>query len=299
LTTITTISLSTTTTTTTTSSLLLQVQGWTTTTTISTSLLSRRRAGQISSASSTTTTTTTTTTTALFGKKKKKDTTKSSSTVTKMQVKLLQHIAGTGQAGDIIMVNPIFFDNKLRPQKLARIITDDEVQKDIESNQEDQKQLMDDANAIKDLLGSKEEKEKSKDSDKSDYTLSFLDNQTGPDGNKLFGGIGPKKILDALKLDCKKFDVFSKEHTKLVSIIDVQEEKEDEKEEEEVDDDADKPKFKSWDDDDNDNDNNDNPSITFKSLPKSDKLTIKRTGQYRLKVSLTKEINVMIRVIVE
>ena len=240
----------------------------------------------------TSTTKSTSSTTALFGKKKKKDTTISNSSVNKIQVKLLQHIAGTGQAGDVIMVNPIFFDNKLRPQKLARKINDDEVQNDIATNQENTKQCNKEATTIVQLLGS----EDSESSSSSKYTLSFLDNQTGPDGLKLFGGIGPKKLLDALKLDCNEFDLYSKEHTKLVSIVDVLEEEE---MEEVVDDD--KPAFKTWKDEDDDDDDNDNatPSTTFKSLPKSDKLTIKRTGIYQLKVALTKEINVMIRVIVE
>jgi ribosomal protein L9 len=274
---------------------------WTTTTTpMRTSIIasstsrSRATSSTISSSSSSSSST------ALFGKKKKKkDTTVSNSSATKLQVKLLQHIAGTGQAGDVIMVNPIFFDNKLRPQKLARVITDDEVQNDIVSNQENLKQLNIEANTIVHLLGSEEsesDSESDSDSENTKYTLSFLDNQTGPDGLKLFGGIGPKKLLDALKLDCNEFDIYSKEHTKLVSIVDVEEQ------EETVDDtnDAndDKPAFKSWDYDD-DNDDDENPSTTFKSLPKSDKLTIKRTGIYRLKVSLTKEIDVMIRVIVE
>ena len=255
---------------------------WTTTTTITTPMR--------------TTSSSTTSTTALFGKKKKKDTTISNSSVNKIQVKLLQHIAGTGQAGDVIMVNPIFFDNKLRPQKLARKINDDEVQNDIATNQENTKQCNKEATTIVQILGI--DSEESSSSSSKQYTLSFLDNQTGPDGLKLFGGIGPKKLLDALKLDCNEFDLYSKEHTKLVSIVDVLEEEE---MEEKVDDD--KPAFKTWkdddDDDDDDNDDNATPSTTFKSLPKSDKLTIKRTGIYQLKVALTKEINVMIRVIVE
>ncbi|OEU12836.1 hypothetical protein FRACYDRAFT_263069 [Fragilariopsis cylindrus CCMP1102] len=172
----------------------------------------------------TSTTKSTSSTTALFGKKKKKDTTISNSSVNKIQVKLLQHIAGTGQAGDVIMVNPIFFDNKLRPQKLARKINDDEVQNDIENKQENTKQCNQEATTIVQLLGTEESSSSSK-----QYTLSFLDNQTGPDGLKLFGGIGPKKLLDALKLDCNEFDLYSKEHTKLVSIVDVLEEEEMEK----------------------------------------------------------------------
>jgi hypothetical protein len=133
--------------------------------------------------------------TSLFGKKKKKkgggD---GGSATTKIQVKLLQHIAGTGQAGDVILVNPIFFANKLRPQKLARIITDEEVQKDIDVKQMQSDELLKQAKALKDLIESGDDDENDDLGDtSSSYFLAFRDNQTGPDGKKLFGGIGPKK----------------------------------------------------------------------------------------------------------
>eukprot|EP00536_Pseudo-nitzschia_multiseries_P018253 jgi/Psemu1/315645/fgenesh1_kg.2304_\ len=127
------------------------------------------------------------TSTALFGKKKKKSGGGSAPASAKMQVKLLQHIPGTGQAGDVIMVNPIFFANKLRPQKLARAITDEEVQKDLEEKQEKSAALQAEARALKELLDDNDDND-------SSLVLEFLDNQTGPDGKKLFGGIGPKKL---------------------------------------------------------------------------------------------------------
>ena len=46
----------------------------------------------------------------------------------KVQVKLLKHVAGTGQAGEVVMVTPAFFNNKLRPTKSAKIISDEDVE---------------------------------------------------------------------------------------------------------------------------------------------------------------------------
>jgi ribosomal protein L9 len=160
--------------------------------------------------------------TSLSGKKKKKSGGGGgSATSTKIQVKLLHHIAGTGQAGDVILVNPIFFDNKLRPQKLARVITDEEVQAAVEKKQDQSDELMKQARAVKDLLD--EETTADDAADASPYVLEFRDNQTGPDGKKLFGGIGPKKLMESLRNDCKEFDAYSKQFTKQVSIIDIEE----------------------------------------------------------------------------
>ena len=61
--------------------------------------------------------------------KKKKDTTVGKGS--KVQVKLLKHVAGTGQAGEIIMVAPAFFTNKLQKTGSAKRISDEEVQKEM------------------------------------------------------------------------------------------------------------------------------------------------------------------------
>jgi len=276
-------------------------------------------------------TTTTTTTTVLFAKKiknnfsrkknkksggagdefttsKKKNKESTSSNAGKVQVKLLQHIAGTGQAGDVIMVKKVFFDNKLRAQKLAKMISNEEVQQDLTTKNNQQEKLLEEAIMIKDLVEeyTNINDDVSDDEATSSYVLQFLDNQTGPDGTKLFGGIGPKKLIEALQKDCVEFKKFATTNAKQVSIVDVEE-------------------FLLDPDDSKDNDDSDKPKVwgegkitytssgtqtettspfdrmLFSSLPKKDKLTIKRTGMYRMKVALIpkEKIFVMIRVNVE
>ena len=66
----------------------------------------------------------------LYAKKKKKDTTVGKSG--KIQVKLLKYVAGTGSAGEVIMVAPAFFANKLQKTGSAVRISDDDVEKESE-----------------------------------------------------------------------------------------------------------------------------------------------------------------------
>lgn len=231
--------------------------------------------------------------TSLFGKKKKKGGSGGGSATkgaAKMQVKLLEHIAGTGQAGDVIMVNPVFFANKLRPQKLARVITDEEVQADLEEKQSQSDELQKQAKAVQDLLDEN-------DSSTSSYVLTFSDNQTGPDGKKLFGGIGPKKILESIRKDCKEFDAYSKEFTKQVSILDVEEQElvaEDASSSE-----KESSKYKDYSSYSDKSEETTMSTVKYSSLPKKDKLTIKQTGIFRVKVALTKDLFAKVKVVVE
>ncbi len=232
----------------------------------------------------------TTSPTSLFAKKKKKGGSDGGSATkggAKIQVKLLEHIAGTGQAGDVIMVNPIFFANKLRPQKLARKITDDEVQADLEKKQMQNDELTKSSKAVQDLL----------DEGTSSFVLTFKDNQTGPDGKKLFGGIGAKKILESLRTECKEFDEFSKEFTKQVSILDIEEQ------EIVVEESSSSEKESKYKDYASNSSGSEEESTTttvkYASLPKKDKLTIKQTGIFRAKVALTKDLFAKVRVVVE
>jgi ribosomal protein L9 len=229
--------------------------------------------------------------TCLFGKKKKKmGGGGSSKSATKIQVKLLQHIAGTGQAGEVVLVNPIFFDNKLRPQKLARVITDEEVQQDLEKKQSQSDELLKQASAVKELIDDGEAS--------SSYVLAFRDNQTGPDGKKLFGGIGPKKLLESLRKDCKEFEAFSKTFTKQVSILGVDEQET--VESAPGDDGATESKYKDY-SSHSSSKIEQPPEVTLKytPLPKKDKLIIKHTGVFRMKVALTKDLFAKVKVIVE
>jgi len=102
----------------------------------------------------------------------------------KMQVKLLKHVAGTGQAGQIVMVSPAFYNNKLRPTKSAEVISDEQLQQEQEEAQEQEKATRQKAIELKDKL--------------EDTTLEIT-RKAGPDG-QLFGGIGAKVIMEELKV---------------------------------------------------------------------------------------------------
>ena len=102
---------------------------------------------------------------------------------TKVQVKLLKHIAGTGQAGDVIQVTPAFFNNKLRPTKSAVVISDEEVAAEQAENQAQQEEARAQATAIQEML--------------QETTLTIR-RKAGPDG-QLFGGVGPKVVVSELQ----------------------------------------------------------------------------------------------------
>lgn len=257
-----------------------QTQAWTsTTTTTTTQSLQHSRTLCVSTPS-------VSSTTALFAKKKKKA--DAGGGGPKIQVKLLQHIDGTGQLGEVILVTPAFYANKLRPQKLARKITDEEVEKDKAEKEAKADALKAEAKALKDLI----------DAESSEYALEFLDNQKGPDG-KLFGGIGVKKLMESLRQDCKEFGAFSKRFTKQVSILDIEERME--VEDGSGDDDSDDSKYKDYASYSSSSQDEEEKEVamTYSSLPKSDKLTIKHAGTFRVKVSLTKDLFAKVKIVVE
>ena len=179
----------------------------------------------------------------LYAKKKKGSS--STATAIKVQVRLKHHIAGTGQAGDIIQVTPAFFNNKLRPQGLAEKISDEQKEAIEEAQEQEQAQTIAAAEHLQETLGPE-----------SDFVLKFTDNKTGPDGKKLFGGVNAKKLMNALQREVQ--DDFWKTH-KTVRIMEV------------IDEDS-GDKVKSSD--------------------------IKQTGEYLMKVQLTKELFVKIKVVV-
>lgn len=122
----------------------------------------------------------------------------------KIQVKLLKYVAGTGLAGEIVQVTPAFFQNKLRPTKSAVMITDEEVQKEIaEAAVQEMKR---NSEAI-------EWKEKVED------MVISISRKAGPDGH-LFGGIGPKILMDELMKNVDKNEFFEQKGVKIVSVVD-------------------------------------------------------------------------------
>lgn len=122
----------------------------------------------------------------LFAKKKKKDS--SAPKGGKIQVKLLKHIAGTGSAGDVIMVAPAFFANKLQKTGSAVRISDEEVQKENAKKVQKESEEAAQANGLKEKIDG--------------LTLTLV-KKAGPDG-KLFGGINYKTLIDELQKDFPK-----------------------------------------------------------------------------------------------
>jgi ribosomal protein L9 len=147
----------------------------------------------------------------------------SSSTTTtatkKIQVKLLKHVAGTGQAGDVILVTPAFYNNKLRPTKSAQLISNDEVQQELAARQQQQAAMQARAMAIKELL----EIENS-----GSAPFLKLARKAGP-GGQLFGGIGVKCLVQELQnrlekdelLDDDLRDFLKSKGIKITTIVDA------------------------------------------------------------------------------
>lgn len=117
--------------------------------------------------------------TALQSKKK----TTTSTANKKIQVKLLKHVAGTGQAGEVVQVTPAFFNNKLLPTKSAQLITDDQVELEQKKARDRQNEIIKKANELKMQI--------------DELNLEIV-RKAGPDG-QLFGSIGPKVVMEELK----------------------------------------------------------------------------------------------------
>lgn len=108
----------------------------------------------------------------------------------KIQVKLLKHVKGTGQAGDVVLVSPAYFNNALRPTKSAEVISDDQVKLETQKRQADEQVHSEQASNLHSLLTGSNE-------DGSSFKL-IIATKAGPEG-QLFGGIGAKTIMEELK----------------------------------------------------------------------------------------------------
>jgi large subunit ribosomal protein L9 len=101
----------------------------------------------------------------------------------KLQVKLLKHVAGMGQAGEVVLVTPAFFNNKLRPTQSARIISDEEVAKEQSEAEQHEKEAIATAQTFQ---------------EKIEGLALTLTKKAGPDG-QLFGGINIKMVVAELQ----------------------------------------------------------------------------------------------------
>lgn len=146
--------------------------------------------------------------TTLHAKKKKNSDKKTSSPTTKngkLQVQMLKHVEGTGNIGDVILVAPAFFENKLRKTQSAKLISDAEVTE----MRENREAALEQRRSAADKVASKMES----------ATITFS-KKAGPDGH-LFGGIKTKDILAELQLtfpDDK--DALSGKQVKVLSVTD-------------------------------------------------------------------------------
>lgn len=121
--------------------------------------------------------------------------------VKKIQVKMLKYVEGTGHIGEIVMVTPAFFQNKLRPSASAVMITDEEVMKAKLEAEAMEKETREKAEALKERL---------------DDVSILLRRKAGPDGH-LFGGIGPKCIMEELETTIND-DFLKQKNVKIISI---------------------------------------------------------------------------------
>jgi len=139
--------------------------------------------------------------TTLFQSKKK--TPSSVSKGGKIQVKLLKDVAGTGRAGETIMVAPAFFSNKLLKTKSAIRISDKELERGRKNEQIKNEEKLKSAKRLKDEIEA--------------ATISFS-KKAGPDG-QIFGKVGDKNIMGNLKEEVSLESLGSKQ-VKVVSIKD-------------------------------------------------------------------------------
>ena len=122
----------------------------------------------------------------------------------KIQVKLLKHVAGTGQAGDVVLVTPPFFNNKLRPTKSATLISDEQVKMEKDEAALAEKERQTKAAAIKEQV---------------EGSALVVTRKAGPDG-QLFGGIGAKIIMEELKASTGESDFLDSKPVKITQLMD-------------------------------------------------------------------------------
>ena len=130
----------------------------------------------------------------------------SSTSAKKMQVKLLKHIAGTGQAGQVISVTPAFYQNKLRPQQAAVPITDEEVKQEQQTQQQREREMLQQAKEMQ-----------AKIQDESFEIV--IQRKAGPEG-QLFGGVSAKCVMDELKQVLKDCPILKQKSVKITNLND-------------------------------------------------------------------------------
>ena len=143
--------------------------------------------------------------TLLFAAKKK-----SPAASKRVQVKMLKAVPGTGQKGDVVLVTPAFFNNKLRPTQSAEVISDEDVQKENLERDAEAAAAKAEAMALQEELQAEP---------------LTMKRKAGPDG-QLFGGIGAKVIMEELVSQFSSHEEYlGRKNVKVVAFTDENDKK--------------------------------------------------------------------------
>lgn len=119
-------------------------------------------------------------------------------------MKLLKHVDGIGRSGQVVTVSPSFFNNKLRPTRSAQLIIEKSVQEEQHQAEAQRHEL---EKRCLDLRGIVSQ------------TTIGIHRKVGPDG-KLYGGVGPRLVMDEL-FEALKDDILRRKEVTIASIQDI------------------------------------------------------------------------------
>jgi large subunit ribosomal protein L9 len=140
----------------------------------------------------------------LYAKQKGGGATQPVSKKGKIQVVLLETVPKVGQSGDVVFVSSAIFQNQLKRNNKARLISEEEVQAMEAEKALAEKEILEEAIKTKQIL---EEAMVDKISDAEQCATDGDDicgvalemkRKAGPEGN-LFGGVNPKMVMDELR----------------------------------------------------------------------------------------------------
>jgi large subunit ribosomal protein L9 len=122
----------------------------------------------------------------------------------KIQIKMLKYVEGTGHVGEVVMVTPAYYNNKLRPTSSAIVISDEEIEREKSEAEAIEKEINERVEAVKEKL--------------NDFTM-ILRQKAGPNGH-LFGAISQKNILSELN-ELIKDDFLQHKGVKISGLVDA------------------------------------------------------------------------------
>jgi large subunit ribosomal protein L9 len=117
---------------------------------------------------------------------------------------MLKYVEGTGHVGEVVMVTPAYYNNKLRPTSSAIVISDEEIEREKSEAEAIEKEINERVEAVKEKL--------------NDFTM-ILRQKAGPNGH-LFGAISQKNILSELN-ELIKDDFLQHKGVKISGLVDA------------------------------------------------------------------------------